>query len=860
MRLARTNYTYGMLLAGLVVLLLSLFPFSSHAATTSGVAACDKIPTDPSCLSFSPVTNPLLKINNASPFCTPQNQAGTNGLCTSSDASAGSCQEYRLGDGLFGGSGSFASLCVKDGAYSWKVNNVVAGASDPLAAQGPIVTNDKELNGEVQTTVETPATQAAKALLPGDCNLTESGLGACIASIMGYIVAAIESVILFIVAGILGLANYLLGWTIYITVFQFGNLMGNSEGLLAAWRIVRDVGNILLLFGFIFMGISTILNLPHSEFTAKRALPTLIIFALLMNFSLLVTEGVIDVSNAFATSIHDQITGGEICEAGESQLGCALNEGIGGRLMQMSGVAGVFDVSENWNAANGGNGVTKAIIYAGLIIFVVITTLVLVAAAVMLIIRALVLAFLMVTSPIGFAGMAIPPLQEVAKKWWDELICQATFAPVYFLLVLVSFKLMEGVMKALGTGGNQSTENLASIFGTALDGGKVSNITIGITFALMIGFMIASLMFAKKSSCIGSGVAIKAGGSFAFGGLAFAGRHTAGRASLLAANRIRTSRFGQTGIGRMAFNVANKGASSSFDYRQGGWGRETLTKGVGDLGKVRKSVQHGMHGIEKDAKERKVKYAKEIGQTHAEAHREDELKKNRIAEEAARAATEKQRKEGPGGENDLRQKADEMASDNSTNRAKRASEMAAVQAEMNQAVADGRTEDAARFKNQLDVLMNNNETLTKEENAQLKERRDALKSHQDLTKQALQEYDKKIQRINAEISGGEFTEDDGSVTKFAGLTTDSKRKRYGESIQTSVLAKTIGATPLAELLPGGIAGHTDYEAGREVVKNAGKTKIERALDDIKNETSRGDGDTSHAPPAVPTSADGHTIH
>ncbi len=626
-------------------------------------------------------------------------------------------------------------------------------------------------------------------------------------------------------------------------MYQFGNLVGNSEGLLAAWGVVRDVGNLVLLFGFIFMGISTILNLPHSEFTAKKALPRLIIFAVLLNFSLIVAEGVIDVSNALATSVYNAMGG--VCTNATGTADCVINGGIGGAVMNMSGIISVFSFSKDGLSIFTGGGITSAVIYAGLIIFVVITTIVLAAAAVMLLIRALILAFLMVTSPLGFAGMAIPPLQEVAKKWWDQLIHQAFFAPIYFLLVLVSLKVMEGVITALGGAEKQANgvNNLAAVFVTNSNNGSTSNITITITFALLIGFMIAALMFAKRSAALGSGMAISAGGSFAFGTLGFVGRQTAGRASLLAANRIRTSSFGQTGLGRMAFNAANKGASSSFDYRQGGPGRKALTSVAGDLGSVRKSVQHGMHGIEEDKKKAKVDYAKQITQSHDEIHREDELRDN--IKDATKRRKDKENERRPM-EEELQTKVRDQERENADNRAARAAKIAEVQTKLNNAVASGT--DATGFKDELDQLFKDNSALTGQENAELESRRQALSAHKAVTKQALETYDKEIARYNAQISGGEAEDESGKMVRYEGISTDAKRKRYGENMRDSVLSRYAGHT---------IAGHTDFEAGRDVIRNAGKTKLERALDDIKSERSTNDGGTPHAPAPAPTGGGGH---
>ena len=43
------------------------------------------------------------------------------------------------------------------------------------------------------------------------------------------------------------------------------------------------------------------------------------------------------------------------------------------------------------------------------------------------------LIFILITSPIGIAGTAIPGIAKYAKEWWSILFAQAFFAPVYFL-------------------------------------------------------------------------------------------------------------------------------------------------------------------------------------------------------------------------------------------------------------------------------------------------------------------------------------------------------------------------------------------------------------------------------------------
>lgn len=715
-----------------------------------------------------------------------------------------------------------------------------ATQADQDALAAAIAADEAAKQSLADQTAKDAAAYAASHGGTGSCSLWDGNLGDCLGSIMATVISGILWIILSMVAGILGLANYLLGWSTYITVFQFGNLVGNSDGLIAAWGVMRDVANIVLLFGFIFLGVSTILNLPHSEYTAKKAIPALIIFALLLNFSLFAVEAVIDVSNAFATSIYQQATGGSgVCESDTSTIDCIFQQGIGGQVMSMSGMTSIYDFSSNNTfGVAGGDSSTTVVVYAGLIVFAVITTLVLFAAAIMLIIRAVVLAFLMVTAPIGFAGMAIPPLHEMAKKWWKELLSQAFFAPIYFLLALLSLKIMSGVIEALApppSAGGSAQQNLAAVFTASVDGAKASNITIVMTFALIIGFMVAALMFAKSSSAHGTSIAMAGAGKMAFGTLGFVGRQTGGRVSLLAANKIASSRIGQTSFGRGLYNVANKGASSSFDFRQTASAKKAEGV-VGGMGTVRKSVQHGMHGIEEDKKKAKVEYAKNIVQSHHEIEQQEALEAERAVIANERAADEARLNQAG---QPLQQAVADQVTENSNNQAARASEIASVRANLNQAVANGT--DPQAFQDQVNQLLATNATLTQNEQAALQTRRQALQAHQTAATQALAGYDRRTQRVNTELNGGDFVEANGTTTSFTGITTDAKRRRYGQNLRNSVASRLAGGT---------IAGHTDFEAGREVIRNAGRTGTERAIADLQNALSQNNPPPPAAPPAA----------
>lgn len=390
------------------------------------------------------------------------------------------------------------------------------------AGTSALTTVQLDANGKpIGTPEEQSALVAAGSTVVGtvsDIAAVVTGAGECLLSgPVDCLVTTIGSVILGFSTILLGMAGVLFNLVVVKAVFGFSTLVGNSPGLLIAWGILRDIGNMLLLFGFIFMGLATILDL-HT-YHAKKALPNLIIFAILMNFSLFVSEAIIDVSNGLASVIYTQsstacpdldgslsgaATGSEAeyQKARESYSSCAVNYGIGGSIMEVSGLSTMFTIRDE-------QAIQSIVVYLGLSLFAIIGAVVMFAAAIMLIVRTVTLTFLIIFSPIGFAGMAIPPLHEQAKKWWSTLINQALFAPVLILLMLVSLK-----VSASFAGGGENDSLAAALMSPSAD-----VMVVVFVFMLVIGLLIASLIAAKNFGAIGAGFAINLGTRVAFGGV-----------------------------------------------------------------------------------------------------------------------------------------------------------------------------------------------------------------------------------------------------------------------------------------------------------------------------------------------------
>lgn len=620
------------------------------------------------------------------------------------------------------------------------------------------------------------------------CSLKQWGAG---------FIAYTALVILYISTFLLWISGLLFNWVIIRTVFEFGQYFGNSAGLLLAWSIMRDIGNIVLLFGFIFMGIATILN-THSmdEYSAKKALPRLIIFAILLNFSLFASQAVIDVSNAFGSTFA--IQAGVNCQESSQTTGgennCA-NQGISGRILTVTGMASPFttDFIKQQAEGIGDDAPRQIVMYIGSALFVTITAVVLAAGAIMLAIRAVTLIFLMITSPVGFAGMAVPQFQGLARKWWDALISQAFFAPVYILLILMSVK----VAGELSNG-----QSLV----TALASGNSDKMQMVLVFMIAIGLMVASLMVAKKIGAMGANFATSTAGGAVLGTYGFIGRRTIGAASNAAASRITSSKWDNVNpnMRRLAYGIANKGATASYSPRSLA---TKYGKGSGlDFGKPNKTAAHGFHGIEEKAEKARTEFAKKLDMTEAEKQQEKKLKDNKKSSENKWKSRRKEL-DTEIAEKEKRVKMNESG-ETRTELDRRVVELST---ESQAAIARGDTAAARESLTKLDgvkaEIANLNETAARD-TAALAELQAALTSEAAM-------HTEEIANIDAAIRA------------------NNPYERYATQVEAPKWYSTI---PVIKQMS--VGGHADHIAADKIRKNTTKSDIDKALDTIKENTKK----------------------
>ena len=320
--------------------------------------------------------------------------------------------------------------------------------------------------------------------------------------------------IMMLFAWLVGVAALALDYAVYYTVVTMGTYVKNLTAIGVVWRILRDISNIALIFGFLAIGIATILDTEKFGWKTKM-LPMLLIAAVFLNFSLFISEAVIDAGNMFATEFYTQINGGVLPTAIPSGAiasnGITLtptNEGISNRIMGQLGLQTIYNVNTNTGLFKDSN--SWLIGFMGIILFL-ITAFVMFSLAFILITRFIYLVFLIMLAPIGFAGLAIPMLSKYAGQWWSSLFEQTITAPVLLLMLYIALAVITDVHFLTGFG--VANNGAASAWTSwASSGGVAGFSSMLLSFLVAMGLLLAVVVFAKKLGAAGSSWATKTAG------------------------------------------------------------------------------------------------------------------------------------------------------------------------------------------------------------------------------------------------------------------------------------------------------------------------------------------------------------
>src|SRR3989344_5738704 len=253
------------------------------------------------------------------------------------------------------------------------------------------------------------------------------------------------------------------------------NIDGPLSGALlpaayTGYQITLGFTNIGFVLAIIIIAFATILRME--SYAIKKALPRLIVTAIIINFSLFFAVSIIQFSNTIGNGLHDVVLSGI---NNKTEFGSFFESNDAGPsfvIANLSGLGG-FEVIIN-NLINGIVGVVILLIFGIIYFFALIAT------AIMMLIRYMALNFLIIGLPIAllvniFPNLSVPGGGNLWKDWTKSITRRGIFYPAMMFFLAIGTLMMSTIATPPGA---HSTiggfGNLLMVVGVLIGGLMVS--------------------------------------------------------------------------------------------------------------------------------------------------------------------------------------------------------------------------------------------------------------------------------------------------------------------------------------------------------------------------------------------------
>ena len=419
----------------------------------------------------------------------------------------------------------------------------------------------------------------------GECGVFFGSMGYCLAYVFYFVPY-------FVGGQVLTAAAHFLDLTVSLALSS--DLFTQSPFLQTGWAMMRDIANVFFILMLLYIAILIMLDQPMSGGgSPKKMIWSVILMAILINFSMFVTDIVIDTSNTLALVFYNQIsvtsqTTGPVTT--DPNLQVASNQIAGGiatvapKEISLS-LASAFH-PQQFNSPGFWNGlkdpkapsgdpvpattmITLVLIMG--ILYCVVAWSFFVAGASFLG-RIVELFVIIIFYPISFVSYIVPGMRGIDRlgwsDWWKRLSDVAFSAPLYLMMIYLIALILNG-----GLFGGNATSAPTITAGTWLLS-LVQSVLIPAVF-LFIMLSMATKFVMKASGTIGNAlggaanIAAKSVGGFALGSsmgaAAWVGRTTGGRIG----ERIQNSKFVQNNKTKSGWSVSGWAARAALSTGKG---------------------------------------------------------------------------------------------------------------------------------------------------------------------------------------------------------------------------------------------------------------------------------------------------
>lgn len=432
---------------------------------------------------------------------------------------------------------------------------ILGGVFSPLSigieqSRAVIKINDAYAQGSADA-----AEVLANSATPGCIDFTSVDITACAAQLI-YMVLWTPTHLL--VEGLARFQDYFLFYSISDVTYR-------NAFIVNGWKIIRDIANLFFIFGLLYTAIAMILQSNVGGQNPKKAIGSILIMALVVNFSLFFSRVIVDAGNILAFSLYQQIN----LEVADGQGTASLDiKPVGLAIIAISNPQRII-LAQNQTPirATGNDSMNFLIITILSTIFNVLLIFTFLSVGLMFLSRTISIYFAMVFSPIAFATRAFPGSGAILKdlswsKWIDGLIEVSFMAPIYVFFLYLTILFLESGLGLLPP--PQASDSTMQIFMAVL-----------LPFALTMAILMKGKEAAKSMSGSFASSVMKAGGAIAGIGLGVA----TGGAALLGRGVV--AGVVNTGLGKVATKMAKTKGKGVMARLSRSVGRTSLRAGAG---------------------------------------------------------------------------------------------------------------------------------------------------------------------------------------------------------------------------------------------------------------------------------------
>ena len=385
----------------------------------------------------------------------------------------------------------------------------------------------------------------------GCFNLTQFSLSGCVAEFS-------YSVLFKLSAVIAELGGKFLDFFIF---YSTSSTSYTSVFVEKGWSAVRDIANILFILALLYVAIETILGISSH---GKKIIGYVIIFSLLINFSLFTTKVVIDSSNILAKIFYGNIVsknanGSAVAPGGEKSISVSLVSLFNPQKL----------VSKETYDTSHGQFIFITLAASGIMLYMAY---IFFAVALLYLSRVISLWLSMIFSPLAFASYAFPfNLGKMShSEWWSELFKNAFLAPMFlFMLYLITmFATFLNSVVQYPDSADLLQKTMSVIIPFAFVVGLLrQSQKLAVEYSGEMGKQVVALGKKIGGFAAGAALAVASGGASMLVGGASAGMLAGGVGKSL------TTAAGKKGLGgfmaRQGLKTLNYGTKASFDARSG---------------------------------------------------------------------------------------------------------------------------------------------------------------------------------------------------------------------------------------------------------------------------------------------------